>query len=92
MKGRTISDQDQKAVRKKLQKLIPKKLRSTRSANTISNKDLETLEKTYLQEDALRSDGDETASPNSISNRDVKILEEALKRNDGGMARKTRVF
>jgi len=61
MKGRTISDQDQKAVRKKLQKLIPKKLRSTRSANTISN-------------------------------RDVKILEEALKRNDGGMARKTRVF
>ena len=88
MKGRTISDQDQKAVRKKLQKLIPKKLRSTRSANTISNKDLETLEKMYLQEDALRS----TRSANTISNRDVQILEEALKRNDGGMARKTRVF
>ena len=39
------------------------------------------------------SELDSNQSANSISNRDVKILEEAyMKRNDGGIARKTRTF
>ena len=58
-----------------------------KSANSISNRDVKRLE------EMLRK-----GSANSISNRDVKLIEEAysdsgfLKRNDGGIARKTRTF
>jgi hypothetical protein len=100
MKGRTISNQDVKTTREKFQKLIPKKLRSTQAANSISNKDVKTIKKLFNSEEEVRRFlldkarksfvHGELGSP--ISNKDVKILEEALKRNDGGIARKTRVF
>ena len=92
MKGRTISNQDVKTTREKFQKLIPKKLRSTQAANSISNKDVKTIKKLFNSEEEVRRFLLDKARKSSISNKDVKILEEGLKRNDGGIARKTRVF
>jgi len=55
-------------------------------ANTISNRDIEQIEKGISK---LLTDN---KSANSISDRDVAELKKMLKRNDGGIARKTRNF
>ena len=78
-------------IREEFRKLIPKRLGSVQSVNSISNRDLKMLEDEFMRK---KTGGQRkaTRSANSISNRDLKMLEEMLKRNDGGMAMKTRVF
>ena len=88
-------------VRRGLQNRMP----ASRSANSISNRDIATLEEMLRNAKESFEQGERgqdfrrlipknlsPRSANSISNRDIKMLEEMLKRNDGGMARKTRVF
>tara|TARA_R110000765_G_scaffold383664_1_gene475077 strand:- start:260 stop:526 length:267 start_codon:yes stop_codon:yes gene_type:complete len=84
-------------IREEFQKLIPKKLGSVQSANSISNRDLKRLEDAFIRRQTggkglLKPKRKATQSANSISNKDIKMLENMLNRNDGGMAKKTRVF
>tara|TARA_R100001224_G_scaffold111957_1_gene93284 strand:- start:3262 stop:3492 length:231 start_codon:yes stop_codon:yes gene_type:complete len=74
---------------------------ASRSANSISNRDIATLEEMLRNAEQGERGQDfrrlipknlSSRSANSISNRDIEMLEEMLKRNDGGMAQKTRVF
>ena len=53
---------DRRQMKKKIRRLISENLASTKSANKISNKDIEFLKDSYM------------------------------KRNDGGIAKKTRIF
>ena len=61
-----------------------------RGANTISDRDAQRLRKRLAE--AVPETLGTRQSANVISNRDVKQLERMLKRNDGGIARKTRNF
>ena len=84
-------------IREEFQKLIPKKLGSVQSVNSISNRDLKRLEDAFIRRQTggkglLKPKRKATQSANSISNKDIKMLENMLNRNDGGMAKKTRVF
>ena len=78
----TISNRDARLLRKFKEE--------SSGANTISNRDAQRLRK-MLAEAAPETLGTRQ-SANVISNRDVKQLERMLKRNDGGIARKTRNF
>ena len=59
-------------------------------SNTISDRDVQRLRKRLSN--AVPQELGATQSANVISNRDVKQLERMLKRNDGGIAKKTRNF
>ena len=78
-------------LREEFRKLIPKKLGSAQSVNSISNRDLKMLEDEFIRKQT-GGKRKATQSANSISNKDIEMLENMLTRNDGGMAMKTRVF
>ena len=59
-------------------------------SSTISDRDVQRLRK--KRRSAVPRELPDTQSANVISNRDVKQLERMLKRNDGGIAKKTRNF
>ena len=87
----TISDRDVQRLSEAERKRYTTEFRdASESANTISDRDVQRLRRRLSN--AVPQELGATQSANVISNRDVKQLERMLKRNDGGIAKKTRNF